>query len=43
VAKSKDKLTEAAMTKIKEIAGSFDQDDMKKMARANYTQMAKTL
>ena len=43
VAKSKEKLTEAAMTKIKHIAGSFDQDDMRKMARANYSNMAKTL
>ena len=43
VAKSKEKLTEAAIIKIKEIAGSFNQDDMRKMAKGNYSQMAKTL
>ena len=43
IARSKEKLTEAAMTKIKQIASSFNQDDMRKMARANYSQMAKTL
>jgi hypothetical protein len=36
-------LTEAAIEKIKGIANSFKEDDMRKMAKANYSNMARTL
>jgi hypothetical protein len=34
---------EAAIEKIKGIANSFNSDDMRKMAKANYSNMARTL
>jgi transposase len=41
--KSTEKMIEAAIEKIKMFASGFKQEDMRRMARANYSNMARTL